>query len=90
MGRVLMCKCQALISMMLFRRIYWTHQEQQGRKERHGACVRACDFSYIVPPLDGDNRLFLWVSAAVKTFTLKNKRFCKRKLFVLATTARRS
>ncbi len=32
-----------------------------------GNCVRDGDFSYIVPPVDGDNRLFL----AVRTFILK-------------------
>ncbi len=33
-------------------------------------CVRYGDFSFIVPPLDGDNRLFY--ESTGKTFKLKN------------------
>ncbi len=44
-------------------------------------CIRDGDFSYIVPPLDDDKRLFLISeSRAVKTFILTNKRY-KLKLF---------
>ncbi len=46
--------------------------------------VRDCDFSYIIPPLDGDKRKDF--STAVKTFTFKNKHFCEHKLFLLSTT----
>ncbi len=34
-------------------------------------CVRDGDFSYIVPPLDGEKRLFFMRESAVKTFIVK-------------------
>ncbi len=33
--------------------------------------IRNVDFSYIIPPLDGDKRLFFMSESVVKTFILK-------------------
>ncbi len=38
--------------------------------DKNSVCVHDSDFSYIVPPLDGDQRLFFYESA-VNTFILK-------------------
>ncbi len=49
-------------------------------------CIRDGDFSYIVPPLDGDEAVLISESRAVKTFILKNKCY-KLKLYLVSTTA---